>query len=124
MSNAEKPTGSGDPLFSNILAECPELWDVVEQFVRELPERVQAMQSALAAGEAERLAELAAQLRHAGLGHGCAELARRAGELEASAASDTLDGLNDRLHAMNQLVSEIQEAIRQADDSVDDTSQS
>lgn len=115
MSDSGKTNTGGDPLFSDILAECPELWDVVDQFVRDLPRRLSDMEQALDAGEAQRLALLAGQLSQAGRGHGYAEVARRAAELASASQTETLTALTQRLSSMKQLVDEIQRSLNDAD---------
>lgn len=79
-----------DPIFSNMLAECPELWDVIDQFARGLPQQIDEMELAFANASYEQLVEWSRSLIQGGRGHGYPELAEYAAAVERSA--------RDRLH--------------------------
>ncbi len=74
------------PIRSSLAAD-PEMVDLVELFVRELPQRVAALEAAASAGDGLR--RLAHQLKGAGSGYGFAELSAAAAALERIAVDDT-----------------------------------
>jgi HPt (histidine-containing phosphotransfer) domain-containing protein len=69
-------------------ADDPDMSGIVGQFVSELPDRVQSMNAALAAGQFEQLRVLAHQLKGAAGGYGFPRLG------EAAALID--QGIKDR----------------------------
>jgi HPt (histidine-containing phosphotransfer) domain-containing protein len=69
------------PLFSK-LAGDPDLHELIELFVRELPARVSAMQKAACAGDRTELRRLAHQLKGAGGSYGFPWLQRSASRIE------------------------------------------
>jgi len=71
-------------LVSQLLADDPDLRDLVEEFVNELPERLQNIRVAYEALDWERLARLAHQLKGAGGSYGYPDISRLAAEMEAA----------------------------------------
>lgn len=65
-------------------ADDPEMRELVDLFVGELPERMAAVREAFGAGDAESLRRLAHQLKGAGSGYGFGPISAAAGELERS----------------------------------------
>ncbi|MFO0974473.1 MAG: Hpt domain-containing protein [Phycisphaerae bacterium] len=80
MSDSEE---RGAPLVST-LAGDPEMADLLEMFVAELPDRVRALQAALAASDMTTLQRLAHQLKGAAGGYGFPTITDAARTLEMS----------------------------------------
>lgn len=113
MDEPKEPTGKdADPLFSTLLAECPELGDIVEQFVRSLPDRVAGMQAALHDGSVERLCAQAHQLKGAGASHGYELVSRKAAEIEQIAFMGVMDGLAEKLNEITAMIQRIREGLQ------------
>ncbi|HSW46649.1 MAG TPA: Hpt domain-containing protein [Phycisphaerae bacterium] len=91
------------PLFST-LATDPDMIELVEDFVAALPERVQAVERALQAGEPEVLRRLSHQLKGASGGYGFDVIGRAAAELEDSVkAAASLAELTRRVNDLAAL---------------------
>lgn len=65
-------------------ADDPDMRELVELFVGELPERMAAVREAFGSGDAESLRRLAHQLKGAGSGYGFGPISEAAGNLERS----------------------------------------
>ena len=74
------------PLVSEF-ADDPDMADIVEMFLDELPERINSLESAIKDGDAELLQRLAHQLRGAGTGYGFPQITDAGAVLE--------DGIRD-----------------------------
>ena len=84
------------------LADDPDLADLVEEFVAELPARVQALEQACADADLDALARLAHQLKGSAGGYGFPSITEVAAELEQRAkATEGIDAVTD---ALRQLV--------------------
>jgi len=70
-----------NPFYSKMAAE-PELAELVELFVRELPLRIREIKHAAAVGNCELVARLAHQLKGAGGSHGFPQIGPAAFKLE------------------------------------------
>lgn len=113
---SNSPRGSdAEPVLSTMLSESPELLAIVEQFVRGLPERLDAIQEALRQQSYDRIERLAAQLKSAGGSHGFAELTEQARWLEQAAHSQAMAELTGRIEEMTVLVNRIQAGLGDAD---------
>ncbi|MFQ5430676.1 MAG: Hpt domain-containing protein [Phycisphaerae bacterium] len=114
MSEQPEPFAGGgdDPVFSSMLAECPELWDIVKRFSDALPSLVTDLEDALRAGSRERLVSLAERLKAAGESHGYAQLAERACAIEAAAQDGLLDGLERKITELSELTAQIKAGLR------------
>lgn len=77
------PSGAA-PLRSEFVDD-PEMGDLIGLFVEELPNRVEAIEQALASGDWAGLSRLAHQLRGAGAGYGFEPISDSAAELEDTA---------------------------------------
>jgi len=91
-----------DPLYS-IYADDEDMLELVEMFVLELPDRVQALQSALAAGDSEQLKVLAHQLKGSAGSYGFQVITDAAAILEQSLKSETAQ-LDEIRHDLDTLV--------------------
>jgi len=89
------------PLVSS-LSNDPDMLDLVEEFVQMLPERVHAIEDAIAANDLSTLMRLAHQLKGASGGYGFDTIGQAAATLEHSArAADSVA----------QLTSQVQELV-------------
>ena len=110
------PRGSeSEPVLSTMLSESPELVAIVEQFVRGLPERLDAIQEALRQQSYDRIEKLAAQLKTAGGSHGFAELTEQAKWMEQAAHSHAMAELAGRIEEMTVLVHRIKAGLGDPD---------
>jgi len=104
--------GSNNPLRST-LANDPEMSELVELFVSELPQRVGAIESAWNNGKVDDLRRLSHQLRGSSASYGFAPLGQAAGQVE-----DQLRGISapsdDSLRNVKQTVDELLELCRRA----------
>lgn len=113
---SNNPRGSeSEPVLSTMLSESPELLVIVEQFVRGLPERLDAIQEALRQQSFDRIEKLAKQLKSAGGSHGFAELTEQARWLEQAAHSQAMAELSGRIEEMTVLVNRIQAGLGDAE---------
>jgi histidine phosphotransfer protein HptB len=78
---AHSPEQPARPIRS-AFADDPEMADLVEAFVGEMPQRLQALRDAWEQGEAERLRRVAHQLSGSCAGYGFPSVGRAARELE------------------------------------------
>lgn len=107
--NAEQP----DAIFSNILAECPELWDVVERFARELPAKIEELEQTARSGGADALKDHLRQLCEQGKKLGYPALGFEAAKIEADNTDQMLDNLDYKLREMRLLADQIRAGIAQ-----------
>ncbi len=70
------------PLRSSFASD-PDMVELVELFVEELPQRVQAITSAFAEGQTETLGRITHQLKGASAGYGFEAIGKAAGVVEA-----------------------------------------
>lgn len=114
-SDPAKSTSSSNPIFSTF-ADEPEMRDLVEMFVQELPARVGAMQQAFNQNELDQLKRTAHQLKGAGGGYGFGCISDAAGQLEhlllsvvsaESPTPETLAGVRDQLEDLTSLCSRV-----------------
>jgi len=83
-----QPHTSGRSVLCSALADDADFLEVLRAFVDELPDRVAAIESALADQQVEQVARLAHQLKGAGGGYGYPEISEAARNLEQHAAVD------------------------------------
>jgi hypothetical protein len=109
MAGADKDPSdvNGDHQLSALLAETPELWQVVEGFVGSLPERADALQDALREQAFDRLLNIARELRQASHDHGCKIIAEKAGAVEQAAHDRALETLEVKLRDLSDLIVDI-----------------
>jgi len=74
-----------EELFYSDLAADPDLADLVELFVTELPGRIADLQAALAVGDLPKVRRLSHQLKGAGGSHGFPQIGPPAWKLEQAA---------------------------------------
>lgn len=84
----EQGAPSNDPIVSEFAGD-PDMVEIVEYFVGELPKRVEALRRAASANDAGALATLAHQLKGAAPGYGFSDIGKVAGELEQCLRTET-----------------------------------
>ncbi len=97
------------PLMSEY-ADDPEMSDLVELFVEELPDRIQALQESFEKSQFDQLRHLAHQIKGAGGGYGYPILSTVAGELE----HQLNDSGDDAVHQIEQSFRELVELCQRA----------
>ncbi len=114
MGDDPKETNSDSPdaLLSSILAESPELWDIVQEFAKILPAQVEEMQSSLESGSLDRLGAIASNLKEAGNRYGYSELTEEAGALERAAQDGLVGELAKKVAALRLLSQQIKVGLR------------
>lgn len=75
------PQGGTGPIHSQFAGD-PEMKELIELFLSELPVRIETLRAAHAAGDSVALRRLAHQLRGASAGYGFPTLGTAAGEVE------------------------------------------
>jgi HPt (histidine-containing phosphotransfer) domain-containing protein len=114
MSQPSKPRASEEgagrarsagPLRSEF-ADDPEMSELVEQFVRELPSRLLALEAVWRAGDAQSLRRMAHQLKGAGSGYGFPGVSEAAADVESAIVSwgdgpaGVLEGVRGKVEAL------------------------
>lgn len=110
MSRAPKPSGSR-PIVSQY-ANDPEMAELVELFISELPTRLNAFQSAWRANQFRDLRRMAHQLKGASAGYGfpaigdaAGALEHRLGEVEQEASLQALKSIGEEFSRLVDLCS-------------------
>lgn len=112
-----EPTGAeSEAVLSTLLAESPQLWSVVELFVRTLPEQISAMQEALRDQSFDQLQALARQVRQQGEDHSISPIAARAAELEQAARDHVLLALGTKINELSDLINQIRLSLQKQDE--------
>ena len=95
---------SEGPLISQY-ADDPDMLELIEMFVSDLPERVLALKDAIAAEDIERVGGLAHQLKGAGGGYGYPAITESALKLEtmAKGGTDDLDAVRNNIEELVNL---------------------
>lgn len=92
----------------SVFRDDPDMVELIDLFVAELPERVRLLNELTAKGDSEGLRRLAHQLRGASGGYGFEALGQRAGNLEAALkAQADADIVRRRVDELIQLCSRI-----------------
>ena len=84
---SEQDAPSAPPIISSF-ADDPDMVEIVEYFVGELPKRVRAIREAASARDSASLTTLAHQLKGAAPGYGFESIGEAAGRLEARLRAD------------------------------------
>jgi len=100
------------PLRSSVLEEDPDLKDLVEQFVAELPQRLEAMLAAWREARLDHLRTLAHQLKGAAGGYGYREISDIARMIEASCQGQENQHLGLLLDNLEDLIARAQAGLR------------
>lgn len=79
-----QPAQAAEPIVS-CYADDPDLHELIELYVQEMPQRIEALESCFAAGDWAALAGCAHQLKGAAGSHGFHQLTDSAAALEAAA---------------------------------------
>lgn len=88
-------------------ATDPEMSELVELFVRELPSRMDAIRAAWLQGQTDRLGRMAHQLKGAGDGYGFPEISAAADSLESAARASSETDASERLRALEREVNDL-----------------
>jgi len=89
---------------SNLLAEEPDLRDLVENFVNGLDDRLSRLRSACEKLDWQQLVLLTHQLKGAAGSYGYPQLSELAATMEQAVRARTADQLSDWLRQLEQLV--------------------
>ena len=94
-----------DPIISDLAGKA-DMRELVETFVNELPQRIDALEKKLAAHDMAGLGNLAHQLKSAARGHGFPAMSRQAAEVESSIeAHESLNQIAREIHELAELCS-------------------
>lgn len=99
------PNAPSDPVRSEF-ADDPDMAELVEMFVSEMPDRIGSLESCLREQRLSELQTIAHQLKGAGAGYGFEPVSLVAGRLEASLKT------NAKLDAIDAEVNELIELCR------------
>jgi HPt (histidine-containing phosphotransfer) domain-containing protein len=90
-----------EPLISD-LVDDPDMRELIELFVEELPDRIAAIEAAITDGDQATLKRIAHQLKGASAGYGFTVIGKAAGQVESmlvesSAPLEEIQGLRSRV---------------------------
>lgn len=92
----------------SVFRDDPDMVELIELFVAEIPERVRLLQDLTAKGDSDGLRRLAHQLRGASGGYGFEALGQRAANLEAALKAESdVDIVRRRVDELIQICSRI-----------------
>lgn len=105
FSRGSQSSAKGGAPLRSTYAEDPEMKELVEMFVQEMPERIESIRAAFSAAELTRLRTLSHQLKGASAGYGFAPLGEAAGKVEDAvrSAPDELDAIRARVDELLDL---------------------
>lgn len=108
---SSNPSSRSEGPIRSEYAGDPEMRDLVELFVSELPERMQAVMAALTERRGQDLFRLTHQLKGASAGYGFAPIGEAAAKVESLVRSRPID---EELDAVKAGVDELVELCRRA----------
>jgi len=111
MSNSPNPPGV--PLRSDLVGD-PDMAELVDLFVTELPQRMKAASEAWSDQRLEDLRRMAHQLRGAGASYGFPTIGDAAGRVEDSLRVLPHLGMADELRDVQRVVDELTDLCRRA----------
>ncbi len=98
--------GNDQGVIQSAFRDDPEMSELIELFVAELPERMRSLQEMFASGDLAGVRRMAHQLKGASGGYGFAPIGARAAELESALrASADLRLVRKRLDELHDLCS-------------------
>ncbi|MFQ5489274.1 MAG: Hpt domain-containing protein [Phycisphaerae bacterium] len=103
----DKPDPPRDPISSDLVRQDADYADIVEQFLQEMPQRMQDIESAISGENYENLQRLAHQLKGSGGGYGYPALTEKAAKLEQLAVDQELTSCRTALEGLRGLVSRL-----------------
>lgn len=115
-TGGESNEDGNDAMPSDLLADSPELSQVVEEFVALLPVRLTGLQDALRKASFENLSRLAQQFGETGGQCGYEALARKLATIEESAARRMVEDVSADLDELAGLVEQIRTEYSVAED--------
>lgn len=101
-----------EPLFSTLLAQSPQLGDVVEDFVRILPIRMAAIENAMRAGAYDQVRAIAHDLGDRGTTCGYTALRDQSAQIEQAASDHVAAALTAKLDELRDLITRIQAGLQ------------
>lgn len=105
-----------EPLLSTLLSESPQLWDVVEDFVRALPTKMAAIETALHSGSLDQVRLIARDLADQGVSCGYVSLRDQAAGIEQAACDQVSDQLSAKITELRELIARIQAGLQCPDE--------
>ena len=112
-----EPQPAGDePLFSTLLAQSPQLGDVVEDFVRILPIRMASIENAMRAGAYDQVRAIARDLGDRGGSCGYLALRDQSARIEQAACDHVASALTAKLTELRELIARIQAGLQRTDE--------
>ena len=94
------------PVYSDF-SDDPDYSELLDFFVKALPERIWRLQELLDSGKIEPIQELSHQLKGSGGGYGFPGLSEAARELESACKEKNQDLINERLDQLKDYMSRI-----------------
>ncbi len=100
-----------NPLVSEF-ANDPDMVELVELFVSEIPDRVESLRTCWNDRDIERLARLAHQLKGASAGYGFSPIGVAAGDLEQALRSGIEENIQEVTKRLDELVALCNRAVQ------------
>ena len=110
----QDPRGKSSHPLQSAFAGDPDMINLVEMFVRELPDRVGALHGALQQGAFPDLQRLSHQLKGASAGYGFPDIGTAAGRVEQTLRSSGNDYSGVRVEDLARQVDDLVELCRRA----------
>lgn len=107
----DRPSAVRTPLVSSLLAEEPDMRDLVEEFITGLEERAGEFAAAFADREWDRLRVLAHQLKGAGGSYGYPEFSALGATMETAFRNHAGDGFEQWMRELGELVAAARAAL-------------
>lgn len=101
-----------DPMVSSLLAEDPDMRDIVEEFAAGLPQRAADLEQAMAAQDWTRLATLAHQLKGAGGSYGYPQLSELGATMEHEFKNRSAGEFRPWMTRLGQLIEGVAAGLR------------
>lgn len=103
----QQPNEDLKPITSKLVREDPDMIDLVEEFVEELPQRLSALQSAFESQQIDEVRSLAHQLKGAGGGHGYQILTDKAAALEQQAIEGNISAIQGAIEDLVKVIARV-----------------
>lgn len=101
FSSSDPASDNPDPIISEF-ADDPEMLDLIQMFIDELPERMAAIEQALTAADFETATTLSHQMKGAAGGYGFPTITDAAAEVEVAARDQDVELTRTKLDIMLQ----------------------
>jgi HPt (histidine-containing phosphotransfer) domain-containing protein len=103
----QQPNADQEPITSKLVKEDPDMIDLVEEFVQELPHRLSSLQRAYQSQQIEEIRSLAHQLKGAGGGHGYPILTEKAANIEKQAIKGNIEAIQSGIEELVQVIARV-----------------